>query len=194
MFRTLIRSPLIGASAWLTLLLMGGVEARQAPVLGQISGVASLPGTGTLAKVKVQLRDLKTKQIVGIGTTGADGQFVFVVPGPGDYIVEIVSEEGAIMGTTAPIRLVQGAMVVSAVAVSPTAGGAASALAAGAASPAVAGDTTAVPFTPAGGAGASGPGASNVFGSSIGAVSSSANAAGAPAGTVPSRGTASPSQ
>jgi hypothetical protein len=177
-----------------TLVLSTGLvrltEARQPEEVGRISGVASTAGAGTLAiGVTVQLRDLNTMQVIGTLTTDADGQFVFVGLGPGDYVVEIVDEQGTIAGTTAPITLSRGAMVKSGIALLATAGGAALVIAGVATAPALADDQPGAPASSTGD-----NGTSNLFGSSVAAVTFAANGSRQAAGTVPSRGTASPSR
>lgn len=175
------------------MMITAGAASSQPATVGQISGVAAVPGKGTLAGVTAQLRDLTTKQLVGVVKTNASGQFVFVVDGPGNFIVEILDQEGNVVGTTAPIVLAPGAMIVSAVSVSPTAGGAAAA----------AGGAAAAQGEQATGEGAAGVvgamaggGVSNIFVPSLPLVSSTATGSGVAAGTVPSRGrgTASPSR
>lgn len=158
--------------------------------VGQISGVASIPGKGTLAGVTAQLRDLTTKQIVGTIKTNASGQFVFVVDRPGNYIVEIVDDKGLVVGTTAPIVLAPGAMIASTVTVSPSAGGATVGTAGGAVA---ASSESGQGSAPAAGARAGGV-SSNVFMPTLPSVSSAATGSGVAAGTVPSRGTVSPSR
>ena len=169
-----------------------------AQTVGQISGVATMPGKGTVAGATVQLRDLTTKQVVGTAKTNASGQFVFIVDHAGTFIVEILNEEGAVVGTTAPIALTPGAMSVSAVSVSPTGGGGAAAAAAAAASQVeqlqVQGEGNSGSSTvAAAGAMAGGGVSSGIFMPTLPSVSAAAGS-GVIAGTVPSRGTVSPSR
>lgn len=192
--RTSLRA--IFLSGIVMIMMANPASAQPSKGVGQISGVVAIPGKGTLAGVTAQLRDLTTKQLVGVVKTNASGQFVFVVDGPGSFIVEILDEKGAVVvGTTSPIVLAPGAMIVSGVAVSPMAGGAAAA-AGGAAGGAAAGQGeqgTGQGSTGAAGAMAGGV-SSNIFMPTLPSVSSAATGSGVAAGTVPSRGTASPSR
>jgi hypothetical protein len=169
--------------------MAGPASSQQAETVGQISGVAAIPGKGTLAGVTAQLRDLTTKQLVGVVKTNASGQFVFIVDHPGTFVVEILDEKGAVIGTTAPIVLSAGAMIVSGVAVAPTAGGAAALAGAAAAGQGESGTAEG-----AVGAMAGGGVSSNIFMPSLLSVSSAATGSGVAVGAVPSRGTASPSR
>jgi hypothetical protein len=177
--------------------MIGATASAQ--TVGQISGFAAMPAKGTVAGATVQLRDLTTKQVIGTATTNASGQFVFVVDHPGTFIVEILNEQGAVVGTTAPIALAPGAMIVSAVAVSPTGGGASAAATAAAAAQGEQGQgqgqgnqgtagSTGVGAMAVGGVG------SSIFMPTLPSVSAAATGSGVAAGTVPSRGTASPSR
>lgn len=181
-----------------TIVMAGAAAAQLAEPVGQISGVASIPGKGTLAGVTMQIRDLATKQVIGTVKTNASGQFVFVVDHPGGFIVEILDEKGSVVGTTAPIVLTPGAMIVSAVAVSPTVGGAAAAAAGGAAAQGEQGQSQGQGqgqgSTTAAGAMAGGGVSGGIFMPTLPSVSSAATGSGVAAGTVPSRGTASPSR
>lgn len=169
--------------------MAGPASSQQTQTVGQISGVAAIPGEGTLAGVTVQLRDLSTKLVVGIVKTNASGQFVFIIGHPGTFVVEILDDKGAVIGTTAPIVLSVGAMIVSGVAVSPTTGGAA-ALAGGAA----AGQADSGTAQGVAGAMAGGGVSSNIFTFTLPLVAAAATGLGVAAGVVPSRGTASPSR
>jgi hypothetical protein len=171
--------------------------AAMAQTVGQISGVATMPSKGTVAGATVQLRDLTTKQVIGTAKTNASGQFVFVVDHPGNFVIEILDEKGNVVGTTAPVVLAPGAMVVSAIAVSPTAGGAAAGAAGAAGAAAAQGEQSqgqGQGSTTAAGAIAGGGVSGNIFMPSLPSVSSAATGSGVAAGTVPSRGTASPSR
>ena len=176
------------------LTLFGAAAAAQ--TVGQISGVATMPSKGTVAGATVQLRDLTTKQVIGTTKTNASGQFVFVVDHPGNFVIEILDQKGNVVGTTAPVVLAPGAMVVSAVTLSPTAGGAAAIAAGAAAAQGEQGQSQGQGqgSTTAAGAMAGGGIAGNIFMPSLPSVSSAATGSGIAAGTVPSRGTASPSR
>ena len=167
-------------------------RAQRPAVVGQISGITSLPAGGVLANATVQLRDLTTKNIIGTVKANASGQFVFIVDAPGTFIVEILDEQGNVGGTSAPITLRPGAMIVSGVSVTPIAGGAVSAIPGGAVAQGESGQGQG--GTQAAGAMAGGVSSSSVFMPTLPSVSAAATGSGVSAGTVPSRGTASPSQ
>jgi hypothetical protein len=79
---------------------------------GAISGVASVDGK-PLANVTVRLRNVDTGQLVGNTTSNAQGQFSFSGLGPGNFVVETVSANGTILGTSTAIALTATAMVVT---------------------------------------------------------------------------------
>lgn len=105
---------------------------------GAISGVASVDGK-PLANVTVRLRNVDTGQLVGNTTASGQGQFSFSGLGPGNFVVETVSANGTILGTSTAITLTTTAMVVSNVTVGTSAaalaaaGGVGAAVAGGAA-------------------------------------------------------------
>jgi hypothetical protein len=98
--------------------------AAQAQAAGTISGTATSQGGQSLATMTAQLRNLTTKQLVGTTTTNAQGAFSFTGLNPGQFMVEVVNAQGAIVGTTSAITLSAGAMVATGVAVTATAAGA----------------------------------------------------------------------
>jgi len=96
-----------------------------AQATGTIAGTARAQGGQPLANSTAQLRNLATKQLVGTTTTNAQGAFSFTGLNPGQYMVEIVNAQGAIIGTTSAITLSAGAMAATGVTVTATAAGAA---------------------------------------------------------------------
>jgi hypothetical protein len=91
-------------------------SARIVAQAGAISGVATVDGK-PLANVTVRVRNVNTGQLVGNTTANAQGQFSFAGLGPGNFVVETVSANGTIIGTSAAINLTTAAMVVTNVAV-----------------------------------------------------------------------------
>jgi hypothetical protein len=83
-----------------------------AQTTGAISGVASVDGK-PLGNVTVRLRNVDTGQLVGNTTANAQGQFSFSGLGPGNFVVETVSANGTILGTSTAITLTTTAMVVT---------------------------------------------------------------------------------
>jgi hypothetical protein len=110
----------------------GGLQAPIAT--GEINGVAQNPAGRTLPNYTVQLRNLQTGQLAGVTTTNAAGSFSFAGLNPASYVVEVVNQAGAIVGTSAAIPVAAGATVsvtVSAAAAAAIAGAAAGGAAGG---------------------------------------------------------------
>ena len=100
--------PLIAVTA---LILAPSIEAAAAgPDTGQIAGWASADGS-PVRNATARLRDLESGQLVGTTTSDNLGIFVFVTLPPGTYVVELVCGGGALLGASAPIALVAGAMI-----------------------------------------------------------------------------------
>src|SRR6187549_2799995 len=87
---------------------------------GAISGVATVDGK-PLANVTVRLRNVDTGQLVGNTTANASGQFSFSGLGAGNFVVETVAANGAILGTSATVALAAGAMAATGIAVATSA-------------------------------------------------------------------------
>ena len=125
------------------------VGGAQAPVAtGAINGTAQSSAGQTLSNYTVHLRNLQTGQIAGSTTSNSAGGFSFAGLNPANYIVEVVNQAGAIVGSSAAIPVAAGATVtvsVSATAAAIAGGAAAGAAAAGAAG--AAGISTAVIVT-----------------------------------------------
>ncbi len=127
----------------------GGVQAAET---GAINGVAQNSAGRTLSNYTVQLRNLQTGQLSGVTTSNAAGSFSFAGLSPANYVVEVVNQAGAIVGSSAAIPVAAGATVsvtVSATAAAAIAGAAAGGAAAGgaAAAGAAGGISTAVVIT-----------------------------------------------
>lgn len=116
--------------------------------LGEIAGTAVVEGS-PLNNVTVRLRNVDNGALVGDMRTNELGQFRFTGLPVGNYVVETVSPNGTLLGTSTRISLVAGALVATGVTVSTSAAAAAAAGVGGAAGAAGA----------AGGAGAAGAGA-----------------------------------
>lgn len=83
---------------------------------GLIAGVTSIDGK-PLANITVRLRNLENGQLVGNTTANATGQFSFSGLAPGNYVVEMVSLDGTIIGTSVNIPLTSAVMAATNVAV-----------------------------------------------------------------------------
>ena len=87
---------------------------------GSIAGVATVDGK-PLANVTVRLRNVDTGQLVGSTTANAQGGFSFTGLGAGNFVVETVAANGAILGTSTAITLAAGAMAATGIAVATSA-------------------------------------------------------------------------
>lgn len=103
-------------------------NAASSPGGATVSGTATDGNGGMLANYTVRLRNLATGNTAGTTTTTAGGQFSFAGLDPGNYVVEIVDQAGAIVGTSPALAVVEG----TAVTVTVGSGAAAAAAAAGA--------------------------------------------------------------
>jgi uncharacterized protein (DUF2141 family) len=90
---------------------------------GQISGTARNAQDQILSGVKVQLRNIDSGQLVATTKSAANGAFEFTGLNPGNYVVEIVDDDGKIIGATATMALAAGG-VMSGVTVAASAAGA----------------------------------------------------------------------
>ena len=130
---------------------------------GLISGLASIDGK-PLSNITVRLRNVDNGQLVGNTTSSATGQFSFPGLSPGNFVIEMVSANGTIIGTSASVALTAATMVATNV----TVGASAASIAA------------------AGGAGAIGAG--SAIGAATAAAGTGAAAAGAVAGGAAAAG------
>ena len=87
---------------------------------GLISGVASVDGK-PLANIAVRLRSIESGQLVGNTTANATGQFSFAGLQPGNFVVEMVSANGTIVGTSATVTLTSAAMAATGLSVAASA-------------------------------------------------------------------------
>jgi hypothetical protein len=98
---------------------------------GAINGIAQNSAGRTLPNYTVQVRNLQTGQLSGVTTSNATGGFSFAGLSPANYVVEVVNQAGAIVGSSAAIPVAAGA--TASVTVSATAAAIAGAAAGGAA-------------------------------------------------------------
>lgn len=87
---------------------------------GLISGTASVDGK-PLANITVRLRDVTNGQLVGNTNAATSGEYSFSGLTPGNYVVEMVSAEGTIIGTSVTVTLTAAVMVSTNVTVSASA-------------------------------------------------------------------------
>jgi hypothetical protein len=98
---------------------------------GSLKGTARTPTGRTLPDVEVQARDLQTGQVVGRSTTNASGAFAFAGLTPASYVVEAISQTGAIVGSSAATSVAAGGVATAAVSASATAAAATASTGAG---------------------------------------------------------------
>jgi hypothetical protein len=104
---------------------------------GQISGVATLEGK-PIPNVTVRLRNVDTDQLVGNMTANGAGEFSFTGLPEGNYVVETVSANGTVLGTST-VAITAATLIVANL----TLGSSAAAVAAAGGSAAVLGGTVA---------------------------------------------------
>ena len=97
---------------------------------GEISGAVRSTSGNPIPNISVQLRNTTTNQLSNVVTAGPDGEFSFRALAPGDYVVEVVNAEGAVVGTSALIALNGPAMAAGNIVVTLSAAGARAAAAA----------------------------------------------------------------
>jgi len=139
---------------------------------GEISGTAMSAGK-PLANTTVRLRNVDNGQLVGTQRTNEKGEYRFTGLAAGTYVVEIVSDRGALMGTSARVSLTSAAMAQKGVTVTASAAAAAG-----------------------GGAAATGmtAGAGGFFGSTAGIITIAAIAAGITIAAIAAQDDGSPSR
>lgn len=71
---------------------------------GQISGLATVDGKPQ-ANTMVRLRSVDTGRLVGTALTNSQGRFSFTALASGTFLVESVSSDGTILGTSSVISL-----------------------------------------------------------------------------------------
>jgi carboxypeptidase family protein len=91
--------------------------AGQSPANSSMSGAVKNPAGRMIASTTVRLRDLETGQIVAITTSDAAGQFSFLGLAAGSFTAEIVNAAGEIIGSSAPISVMDGSAITGVVVV-----------------------------------------------------------------------------
>ena len=82
---------------------LGVVGSQQDSIT--LAGRAFTSSLQVLPNARVQIRDLKTGQVVNSTTSNATGEFSFENLKPGDYIVELADAAGNVQGMSAPFAL-----------------------------------------------------------------------------------------
>ena len=165
------------------------IKLQQPANIGQVSGRAVVDGK-PLGNVTVRLRNIDTGQLVGTTTANAVGEFSFTGLSAGNFIVETVCANGAILGTSTRITLTAGAMAPANLSV----GTSTAALAACDEVAALTTGTAGAAGARVGAVASTGRGIGAILGSTVGLVTLSAAAVGITAGVIAAQGTASGSQ
>ncbi len=99
-----------------------GIEGTAAAeAQGIINGTIITPEGEPLPNAEVRARNLLTGEVSGTTTTGPGGEYSFAVD-PGNYVVEILGENGLVVATTAFVSAVAGVTLATAATVAATAG------------------------------------------------------------------------
>lgn len=98
--------------------------ATGSPVIaGRVSGAARTTGGNPIANATVRLRNTGTGQVAGTATTAASGDYSFKNAQAGNYVVELLGANGAVVATSVPVTLSMSESV-SGVALTPAVGAA----------------------------------------------------------------------
>ena len=83
-------------------------RGKQQGATGLVQATARDAQQQILTGRTVQIRNVQTGQLVGSGKTDAAGQYNFPALPAGNYVLELLSAAGEIVGTTAPIAVNSG--------------------------------------------------------------------------------------
>ena len=92
----------------------------RAQTAGAIAGVATIDGKA-ISNVAVRLRNVDSGQLLATSAATTAGEFSFTGLVPGNYLVEMVSANGTIIGTSGVIPLTSAVMVAQNITVSASA-------------------------------------------------------------------------
>jgi hypothetical protein len=111
------RSVLLATTAGLIVMGWLSLDAAQAPQeKGVISGSVSADGK-PVRKSTARLRRIDTGELAGTSASDDSGIFAFVNVPAGTYVVEVTCNASVLIGTSAPIAIAPGAMIVRGVTV-----------------------------------------------------------------------------
>ena len=88
-------------------------RSQQAEGAGRIRGTARDAKSAALPRYRARVRNVTTGQISGETRTDDRGGFVFIGLNPGTYVVEFVSADGIVVGTSASVSLTVGSMAAT---------------------------------------------------------------------------------
>jgi hypothetical protein len=89
---------------------------------GQVTGAAQNEAGSPIANATVRLRNTGTGDVVATSRTAADGGYSFSNLAAGNYVVELVDSNGAVIATSVALSLTTGSMSVSGVALTAAVG------------------------------------------------------------------------
>jgi hypothetical protein len=92
------------------------------PAGGQVAGTIRSEAGSPIANATVRLRNTGTGDVVTTSRTAADGRYSFNNVPAGNYVVELVDNDGKVIATSMPVPLASGSMSVSGVALTATVG------------------------------------------------------------------------
>lgn len=78
---------------------------RTSGMPGQVAGTARTEVGTPIANATVRLRNTGTNQVAGTATTAANGEYAFKNVPAGNYVIELVDSNGAVIATSAPVSL-----------------------------------------------------------------------------------------
>ena len=110
------RMLLLAIAGFAVIGLLSLEAASQGPEAGQISGFATADGK-PVRGATAGLREIESGALTAVSTCDSSGIFAFVNVPPGHYVVELICAGGALIGASAPVRLVPGAMTARGVAI-----------------------------------------------------------------------------
>jgi hypothetical protein len=87
-----------------------GTDIVRADAAG-LSGVVTTPEGEPIRNTVVQARNLLTNEVDGSTRTNDNGEYAILDLQPGNYVLEIVDDDGAVIGTSAYVAATAGAIV-----------------------------------------------------------------------------------
>ena len=103
----------IGLIAAMTMAVSSSALLAQS--VGTVTGVARGNHLQSINGVNVQLRNIRTGNVVSTAVTTDEGAFTFPSLPAGDYVVEVVDAVGKVLGTGAPVSVTAGSTATTSV-------------------------------------------------------------------------------
>jgi len=89
---------------------------------GQVAGTARSEAGSPIGNATVRLRNTATGEVASTSRTAANGEYSFGRVPAGNYVVELVDNNGVVIATSMPVSLATGSMSVTGVALTTAAG------------------------------------------------------------------------